>query len=67
MGLILSALGLIVILYGQKQFSKYGVISKWIFDPPYLNEKYKEFGRQLQKWAIGGLLIYFGLTLILNR
>ena len=66
-GLILSTLGLIVILYGHKQHSRYSIISKWLFDPPCLNEKYEELGRQLQKWTIGGLLIYFGLMLILSR
>lgn len=66
-GLFLFAVGAIIFIAGDRQIGKYGIISKWFFDPPHLTDKYKGFSKKLQKWAFGGLLIYFGLMFILGR
>ena len=66
-GFVVIAIGVVIILCGDKQIGKYGFISKWLFDPPYLNEKNKVVGKHLQKLAIAAILIYLGLMLIFNQ
>lgn len=68
-GSILSILGLIILFFGDRQFGKYGVISKVIFKPKTtaVGDKINKFGEKLRWWVFGGILIYSGITIILNK
>ena len=65
-GFLLVALGVIIIIYCDRSVGKYGAVSKWFFDPPYLTDKYKAFGKEVQEWILGGLMIFFGIMLLLG-
>ena len=71
-GFLLVVIGLIIFIFGNRifgdrQLGKYGIISKWLFDPPYLTEKYKKFVDKTLQWFIAALLIYFGLMVLFGK
>ncbi len=63
-GIIFIISGVIVLIFGNRQFGTYGPVSKWFFNPPWHKEKWKVFNRNLMRWAFGGILIYLGATLL---
>ncbi len=66
-GIILVILGCLIIKFGDRQFGKYGSISKWLFNPPWYNDGYIKFSKKLTKWVLGCVLIYLGIVLIFNK
>lgn len=68
-GIILIILGLVVLMFGGKQFGKYGRIDGFIFDPTTteLGKKMNLFGKILMQWTMGLLFIFFGIVLIFNK
>lgn len=68
-GSILSILGVIILIFGGRQFGKYGVISKKFFKPKNTatGEKINRFSKILVRWVFGGILVCLGIAIILNK
>lgn len=66
-GLIMLVLGAVILLWGNKQFSKYGFVSKWLFDPPFMDSIRKKSMRQALRWVLGGVLLYLGMIVIVGK
>ena len=68
-GIVLIFFGLVVLIFGGKQFGKYGRIDGFIFDPTTteFGKKLNQVGKILMKWVMGLLFIFFGIILIFNK
>lgn len=68
-GIVLVAIGIIIIKFGDKELSKekfQGGIILRIFSQSYLNPKFLKWQRVIQKWAVGLVVIWFGLWLMFD-
>ncbi len=69
LGILLVALGAIVIKFGDKDLTnekfRGGIILR-IFSQSYLNPKMLKWQRVLQKWVVGLVAIWFGFWLIFD-
>ena len=68
-GIILLVLGIIVLLFGDREFGAYGPVSKWLFNPPTTQKvmKVQKFVKKLLRWILGAVFIWFGFILVLAK
>jgi hypothetical protein len=69
-GLLVIALGMFLIAFGDKKIgkrnSKVGIVEYFV-SGRYLNPKIRALNLVMLKWAIGILVIGFGLAILINR
>ena len=68
-GLLVIALGIFIIAFGDKQIGKRNAkvgIVEGLVTGRYLNPKIRSLNLVVLKWAIGILVIWFGLAILIN-